>query len=74
MIARRHPAFIASAQQRMNHDVVGLERRVGFQLAAPIALGLLLREQKIPRGVNCLLDFVQTGIESPNRTAAPCLA
>ena len=43
-----HLALVAGAQQRVHHDVVGFEGGVGFQLAAPIAIRVLLGKQKIP--------------------------
>jgi hypothetical protein len=42
-----HLALVAGAQQGMHHDVVGFEGAVGFQLPAPVAVWMLLGEEKI---------------------------
>jgi hypothetical protein len=36
----------------VQHDVIGFERGVSFQLAAPVAFFMLLGEQAIARAVN----------------------
>jgi len=41
--------LIARPQQRVQQDVVGLQRGVGFQFAAPVALFVLLGEQPFAR-------------------------
>ena len=43
------PAGIAALKQRMQQDVVGLEHGVGFEFAAPVAVGVLQTEEKIAR-------------------------
>ena len=47
-----HALGIAGSQQNVQHDVVGFEGGVGFQLAAPVALFVLLGEQAVARAVN----------------------
>ena len=42
-----HLALVACTEQRVHHDVVGFEGGVCFQLAAPIAIGVLLGKQII---------------------------
>ena len=42
-----HLALVAGTQQRMHHDVVGFERAVRFQLAAPVPIGMLLGKEEI---------------------------
>ena len=40
-----HAFRIARVEQRVQEDVIGLQHRVGFELPAPITVGVLLREQ-----------------------------
>ena len=57
-------AGIAGFEQSVEEDVVGLEHRVGLELAAPEALGMLLREQEFPRAEDCRLHLGQIRIEA----------
>src|SRR5579872_2356495 len=41
--------LISGAEERVQQDVVRLERRIGFEFAAPIPFFVLLREEKLPR-------------------------
>ncbi len=56
--AALHLAAIARTQQRMHVDVVGLEHRICFELAAPIALFGLLTQHPRHRAVDARDDFV----------------
>ncbi len=53
-VARRlgHALGIARSQKDVQENVVGFERGVGFQLAAPVAFFVLLGEEAIARAVN----------------------
>ena len=42
--------LIAGSEQRVQQDVVGFERGVGFEFAAPVAIFVLLGEQIFLRG------------------------
>ena len=49
----------------MQKDVVGFEHRVGFELAAPVAIGMLLRNEVIARANNGSINFRQIRIDTP---------
>ena len=44
--------LVAGPEQRMQQNVIRLERSVGFEFAAPVSFFMLLREQKFPRSRN----------------------
>ena len=48
----RHALRIAGAQQHVQDDVVGFERGIGFQLAAPVTLFVLLGKEAVAGAVN----------------------
>ena len=41
--------LIPRPQQRVQQNVIRLERGIGFELAAPVPFLMLLRKQKLPR-------------------------
>ncbi len=50
-------AFLTTGpEQRMQQNVIGLQRGIGFQFAAPAAVFVLLREQIILRRIDCNRD------------------
>ncbi len=68
-------AGIAAFEQRVQKDVVGLEHRVGFELAAPVAVGMLQGEEEIARAGDRRSRLGQIRVDSakagqlPNRLA-----
>jgi hypothetical protein len=44
------PLLIPRPQQRVQQNVIRLERGVRFKFAAPVPLFMLLRKKKLPRG------------------------
>ncbi len=42
-----HLPAVARAEQRVHEDIVGLQHRVGFQFAAPVAIGMLQSQQPV---------------------------
>jgi hypothetical protein len=42
--------LIAGPEQRVEENVIRLERGISFELAAPVAFRVHLREKKLPRG------------------------
>ena len=48
----REALGIAGSQQGVQQNVIGLERGIGFEFAAPVAVRVLLREKKFPRRRN----------------------
>ena len=48
----RHALRIARAQKHVQQDVIGFERGIGFQFAAPVAFFVLLGEQAVARAVD----------------------
>ena len=57
-------AGIAALKQRVQEDVIGFEHRVGFELAAPVALGMLLREQEVARLRDCVVNMSQIRVDA----------
>ena len=43
------PFLVPGSKQRMQEDVIRLERSIGFEFAAPVAVLVLLRKKKFPR-------------------------
>ena len=58
-----HLAAIARTQQRVHEDVVGLQHRVGFQLAAPVAVRMLLPEQPVLGAFDAVDHLVQADVD-----------
>ena len=44
--------LITRAQQNVHQDVVGFESGIGFELAAPVAVLVLLRKDPLARAIN----------------------
>jgi hypothetical protein len=42
-------AWVAALKQRVEKDVIGLEHRIAFELAAPVTFRMLLGEKKLAR-------------------------
>ena len=57
-----HLAAIARAQHRVHEDVVRLQHRIGLQLAAPVALRMLLAKQPVGGPRYALRDLVQPDV------------
>ena len=49
----------------MGEDVIRLEHGVGFEFAAPIAIGMLLIKQIVTRPRNRRRNLRQSGVDSP---------
>ena len=64
------PARIAALEQRVKKDVIGLEHRIGFELAAPVALWVLLGEKEVARLKDGGLDIRQVRIDAPEPRGA----
>src|SRR5579862_150194 len=65
---------ITRAEQRVQQDVIGLESGIGFQLAAPVALFVLLGEEKLAGTVNSscgaageIINFSEMQLRSRDR-------
>ena len=59
-----HPAVITAAEQRMHEDVVALEHGVCFELAAPVAIGMLLAQQPLGGAGDALSYAVKAEVDS----------
>jgi hypothetical protein len=49
----------------VKEDVVSLEHGVGFEFAAPVAVGVLLRQDVVRGTIDGRLDFSQICIKPP---------
>jgi hypothetical protein len=54
----------------MQKDVIGLEHRIGFELPAPVAVGMLTRDYVIARPDDRRLDLRQVRIDAAEARAA----
>jgi len=48
----------------MQKDVVGFEHGVGFELAAPVAVRMLQREEVVPRLADAGFDIGNIGVDA----------
>src|ERR1700738_312138 len=60
-----HPAAISRAPQGMDEDVVGLEHTVGFELTAPIAVGMLQIEQPVLGPLHAFDNVLEAKVDTP---------
>ena len=60
-----HLAAIAGTQQGVHEDVVGFKHGVGLELAAPIAVGVLLAEQPIAGSFDSRAHRLDAEVDSP---------
>ena len=60
--------LIPGPEQRVQQDVIGLERGVGFELPAPVSFFMLLREKILPRGGDRCADAAPSPSIFPKRS------
>src|ERR1700730_4146424 len=60
-----HPAAISSPKERMDEDIVGFQHAVGFELTAPITVGMLQAEQPVLGALHPFNNMLQTKVDPP---------
>ena len=62
-----HAGGIAAFEKHVQEDVVSLEHGVGFELAAPVAVRMLLAEDEIAGAAESEVDLRKIGVDAPKR-------